>query len=278
MILTNAPECDAAPSPATLSLGVSIVLYKMPVAEILPLVQDLLTQRARLVYLIDNSPPGFDAFAGWTPPDRVLTVSTRRNLGYGRAHNLAIRDSVRRHVYHLVSNPDITLGEHTLRALIEMMERRREVGLCMPRIVGVDGSLQYLCKLAPSPVDFFIRQVAPEYWFQRRRAKFEMRVEPTSYEREMSPEYMTGCFMFFRSSTLAAIDGFDERYFMYLEDLDISRRAKRIAANLYYPHESIVHVHQKGSHRSLRLFLYIAASAFKYFSKWGWFEQPWFRK
>lgn len=274
----KAAGTGAAQPEATLSLGASIVLYKTRVAEILPLVEQMLVQGANLVYLIDNSPKGFDAFFGWKPPPRVLTITTHQNLGYGRAHNLAIRDSVRRHRYHLVSNPDITLSDATLPALCALMDQRSDVGLCMPRIVGVDGSLQRLCKLAPSPVDFLIRQAAPENWFQERRARFEMRADPNSYECEMAPEYMSGCFMFFRSSTLAEIGGFDDRFFMYLEDLDISRRAKRVAANLYYPKQTIVHVHQQGSHKSVRLFLAIAASAFKYFNKWGWFEQPWFRK
>lgn len=278
MQMSAAPEGGASQSPATLSLGVSIVLFRMPVAEVLPLVNELLAQGARVVYLVDNSPKGFDAFAGWTPPERVVTISTQQNLGYGRGHNLAIRDSVRRHAYHLVCNPDITLGTRTLPKLFEVMEQRREVGLLAPRIVGVDGEIQRLCKLPPSPVDFVIRQLAPERWFARRRAAFEMRTDPGSYEREMSPEYMTGCFMFFRSDVLEKVGGFDDRYFMYLEDLDLSRSSQKLAANLYYPHETVVHVHQKGSHKSLRLFSYIAASAFKYFNKWGWFDQPWFRK
>jgi GT2 family glycosyltransferase len=278
MHVSVAPEGGAESGATTLSLGVSIVLFKMPVAEIQPLVDSLLAQGTRLVYIVDNSPKGFDAFAGWAPPDRVVTISTRQNLGYGRGHNLAIRDSVRRHAYHLVCNPDITLRERTLPHLCEVMDRRPEVGLLAPRVIGVDGEIQRLCKLPPSPVDFLIRQVAPETWFQKRRAAFEMRTDPTSYEREMSPEYMTGCFMFFRSKVLDELQGFDDRYFMYLEDLDLSRRSQKIAANLYYPDETVVHVHQKGTHKSFKLFSYIAVSAFKYFNKWGWFDQPWFRK
>jgi GT2 family glycosyltransferase len=278
MHVSVAPEGGAEPNSATLSLGVSIVLYKMPVAEILPLVRELLAQGTRQIYLVDNSPKGFDAFAGWTPPARVVTISTQQNLGYGRAHNLAIRDSVRRHDYHLVCNPDITLGERTLRKLNELMEGRREVGLCMPRIVDPKGELQYLCKLAPSPLDFVLRRVSPGSWFGRQRAAFEMRTDPTAYEREMSPDFLSGCFMFFRSEVLAKLNGFDDRYWMYLEDLDISRRCKRIAGTLYYPNETITHVHAMGSHKSVRLFLAICRSAIRYFNTFGWFSAPWIRK
>jgi len=106
-----------------LSLGASIVLYRTPVRSILPLVEQFLAQGVSLLYLIDNSPAGFDAFAGWEPPERVVTIATRINLGYGRANNIAIRDSVRRHEFHLVCNPDITLGANLLTELCDYLRR-----------------------------------------------------------------------------------------------------------------------------------------------------------
>jgi GT2 family glycosyltransferase len=262
-------------SDRTLSLGVSIVLYRTSVAEIAPLIDQILKQGARQLYLIDNSVGGFDAFEGWSPPERVITLSTRQNLGYGKGHNLAIRDSVRRHRYHVVCNPDITLADDTLPALFALFESRPEVGLCNPRVVLADGTLYPICKRAPSPFDFIIRQIAPESWFPRRRAYYEMRDLP--YDQEMEPQFLSGCFMFARSDVLRQVGGFDERYFLYMEDLDLSRRAARLAKVIYYPHNQIVHVHQRGSHKSLRLFVTICVSAWKYFNKWGWFEQPWFR-
>jgi GT2 family glycosyltransferase len=265
----------AAPAAvATLPLGASIVLFRTPAAEIEPLIRQLLDQGVQLLYLIDNSPGGFDAFAGWRPPERVVTISTRRNLGYGRGHNLAIRDSVRRHEYHLVCNPDISMEEQTLPTLYTLLEQQRDIGLCIPKVVGVDGELHHLCKLAPSPLDLAIRRFCPPAWFAARRAHFEMR--DRSYDDEMEPPFMSGCFMFFRSSVLARLDGFDERFFLYLEDLDLSRRSQRIARNLYYPRRTIVHAHQRGAHKSLKLLLAFGVSVLRYFNKWGWFEQPWF--
>jgi GT2 family glycosyltransferase len=258
----------------TLSLGVSVVLYRTRVAEIERLVQQLLAQGARLVYLIDNSPKEFDAFQGWVPPPRVMTISTRKNLGYGRANNLAIRDSVRRHAYHLVCNPDVSLGPDTLTRLCQLMESRPDIGLCGPRVVGADGQLHHLCKRLPSPMDLAIRRFAPPSWFAAQRAYYEMRDH--SYEHPMEVPFLSGCFMFFRASVLSRLDGFDERYFLYIEDLDLSRRAATISRNLYAPEAQIVHVAHRGAYKSLRLLRYFSVSVFRYFNKWGWFEQPWF--
>lgn len=264
---------QSAEEPATLPIGVSIVLYRTPVDAISQLLSQLLDQGARLIYVVDNSPKDFDAFADWAPPPRVITVSTRRNLGYGRANNLAIRDSVRRHAYHLVCNPDVLLTPGVLRELYTFLQHRPEIGLCSPRIVGPDGELHHCCKRLPSPMDFLIRRFAPDSWFSSRRAYFEMRDQ--SYDEELQPPFLSGCFMFFRSTVLRRLDGFDERYFLYVEDLDLSRRAAAIARNVYQPRIQIVHAAQRGAHSSLRLLRYFAVSVLKYFNKWGWFEQPW---
>jgi len=66
------------------------VLYRTPVTAVAELLQQLLAQGARLVYLIDNSPKEFDAFKGWVPPPHIIAIIDARNLGYGRANNLAI--------------------------------------------------------------------------------------------------------------------------------------------------------------------------------------------
>jgi GT2 family glycosyltransferase len=256
-----------------LSVGVSIVLYRTRAIQIRSLVDHLFEQGVARVYLVDNSPPAFGAFDGWAANDRVTTIQTGRNLGYGRAHNPAIRDSVRHHAYHLICNPDISLGDNAIPELYRVLQERPEVGLCMPKVLGVDGSVQYLCKRPPAPIDFAIRSMLPAAWLERRRTWFEMRDE--SYEHERAVECLSGCFMFFRSSVLQQIGGFDERFFLYLEDFDISRRAAAVATNLYYPGVQVVHVHERGHSKSVRLFLAVLASAIRYFNKWGWFEQSW---
>lgn len=237
------------------------------------MVDALLNQGCARVYLIDNSTGSFDAFADWTPPDDVVTISTRKNLGYGAGHNLAIRDSVRRYCFHLVCNPDIELRPNTIQILHALMEERRDVGLCVPRVIGEDGVTHHLCKRLPSPIDFAIRRFAPPTWFSSRRQYFEMRDH--SYDSEMEPSFLSGCFMFFRSTVLAQVAGFDERFFLYLEDLDLSRRAKEIARTLYFPKTEVVHGYQRGAYKSLRLFGYFVVSLLRYFNKWGWFEQRW---
>lgn len=266
-------DCGERQSHAAHSVGVSIVLYRTPIVQIRPLIDQLFEQGIARLYLVDNSPPSFNAFDGWSGDGRVTIIRTGRNLGYGRAHNIAIADSVRHHEYHLICNPDISLGNNVIPELTRLLRERPAVGLCMPKVMGVDGTVQYLCKRPPAPVDFALRRMLPATWLERRRMWFEMRDQ--SYDDERPVECLSGCFMFFRSAVLGAIGGFDERFFLYLEDFDISRRASAVASNLYYPRVQVIHVHQRGHSKSLRLFLAVLASAVRYFNKWGWFEQSW---
>lgn len=252
------------------SIGVSIVLYRTPVRVIDKLVQDLLEQGATTVYLVDNSPLSFPTFEDWTPPDGVKVIRLGKNVGYGAGHNVAIRESVRVHDYHLISNPDIHLRPNLLQGLKAVLDSRLDVGLVMPEVVGPDGVRHYLCKRAPSPLDYIPAAILPRSWYQRRRSYYEMR--DRSYDHEFEVECLSGCFMFFRSQILIETGGFDEGYFMYFEDFDLSRRSRMLARNLYYPAVRVVHEHQREHGRSWRLRWIFARSALRYFLRWGWLE------
>jgi GT2 family glycosyltransferase len=261
---------SGVPNLSQSTIGASIVLYKTAIGKIEPLISDLLSQGVARIYLVDNSPLSFDTFRDWAPPDRVSIVREGRNVGYGAGHNIAIRESVRNHDYHLVSNPDIHLGPDALSRLREVLDSRLDVGLVMPEIVGPDGVRHHLCKRAPSPVDFLPHSLVPENWRKRRRAYFEMQDHP--YDQEFEVECLSGCFMFFRSSVLESIGGFDEKFFLYMEDFDLSRRSRKVSRNLYFPSARVTHEHQRGHRTSWKLRWAFARSLVTYFNKWGWFE------
>lgn len=77
--------------------------------------------------------------------------------------------------------------------------------------------------------------------------------------------------MFFKKEALEAVGGFDERFFMYLEDVDLSRRVAEKFGAYYIPNVKIVHKFQKASYKNRKLLVCHVESAVKYFNKWGWF-------
>jgi hypothetical protein len=76
--------------------------------------------------------------------------------------------------------------------------------------------------------------------------------------------------MMIRTSVLKSVNGFDERFFMYLEDVDLCRRIGKLSRIVYYPKVAIVHNYEKGSYKNKKLLVYHIKSAMKYFNKWGW--------
>lgn len=252
---------------------VSIVLYRNALDQIERAIQSALSTPGNeleiKVCLIDNSPS--DALRVLSSLDsRVEYRFQNANLGYGAGHNRAIQEFAGWSDYHLVLNPDIQFGAEVLPALAQFMEQTPTAGLCMPRILYPDGSFQKACRLLPTPANLILRRFPfSKTLLAKSDELYEM--AKANFQQKLQVPFLSGCFMFFRTSVLVRLRGFDERFFMYLEDTDLSRRAYEMAENYYIPEVSVVHEHQKGSHKSWRLLKFHMMSAIKYFNKWGWF-------
>ena len=77
--------------------------------------------------------------------------------------------------------------------------------------------------------------------------------------------------MVFRSTVFSDVGLFDERFFMYPEDIDITRRVHRKYATVFYPYEKVIHDHGRASYKSVRMLFIHIRNMVKYFNKWGWF-------
>lgn len=192
------------------------------------------------------------------------------NSGYGRAHNIAIERMLTQQEsrYHLVMNPDVSFGPGVVEVMVEWMERHPDVGLASPKIVYPDGRLQRLCKLLPTPGHLFARRFLP-FWAKKNDALYQL--ECANYEAVFECPSLSGCFMLLRAAALRQVGTFDERFFMYFEDVDLARRIGRQYRTVYCPLAAIIHHYKKESYSNRRLLLNHVTSAVKYFNKWGWF-------
>jgi GT2 family glycosyltransferase len=86
----------------------------------------------------------------------------------------------------------------------------------------------------------------------------------------MNIPFLSGCFMFLRSSALKEVGFFEKRIFMYVEDTDLSRRFHLKYRTLFYPYVQVYHHYHKGSYKNLKLMHYAIEGAVVYFNKWGW--------
>lgn len=249
-------------------LNISIVLYKTPAAQVMPLLDELgKIPTLHRIYLVDNSPVASEELSALALP--VVYIFNGANLGYGRAHNIAIRESVYDEVeYHLVINSDIEVKASDVAELLVFMDQHHEVGQLIPRVVYPNGELQHVAKLLPTPLDVFGRRFLPKRWMAKRNARYELRFR--DYDKPMNVPYLSGCFMLLRTEAVLQARLFDERYFMYPEDIDLTRTIHRNWLTLYMPSVTIVHHHAKASYRSLRYLWIHIVNMCRYFNKWGW--------
>ena len=248
-------------------LNISIVTYCPDwQGEVLPLAAELLkVQALHRLYIIDNSPESLATDL----PEKVRYIHTGENVGYGRAHNIAIRESIYDQVpLHLVMNSDIIVQADDIDALCAFMQSQPAVGQLMPCVVNPLGELQHLCKLLPTPLDVFGRRFLPARWMCKRNARYEL--HDADYSRPMNVPYLSGCFMLLRTEAVQQARLFDERYFMYPEDIDLTRTIHRDYLTLYYPAITIVHNHKKASYQSWRMLWVHIVNMCRYFNKWGW--------
>lgn len=190
------------------------------------------------------------------------------NGGYGRGNNLAIE---RIHSdYHLVINPDLFVAPDALSEALNFLEGNPEAGLLTPAVFGEDGHRHYLCKRNPTLLIMFLRSFSPKWlqsWFKRTLDEFEML--DCDYERPIHVEYPTGSCMFFRTTVLKQIGGFDPDYFLHYEDADIGRRAGQFAKVIYVPTVRVVHQWARDTHHSWKSRLVTVRSGLLYWRKWG---------
>lgn len=249
-----------------MSFGVSIVLYHHTQDELASLLQALRDAASvQAVWLVDNEGCGWAA-ALQGGGSKFHYIQAPRNGGFGYGHNLAIHRATGQCSHHIICNPDILVTPQALDAL-DMLVQSRPEALCMPDVVYPDGTRQELCKLLPSPLNLFARRFVPAL---AERLDHRYLLRDADYSQPFFAPSLSGCFMVCRTDALQASGGFDERYFMYMEDVDLSRRLAEQGGAVYLPQVTVVHAFQKGSYKNPLLFKYHIQSAVRYFNKWGW--------
>jgi GT2 family glycosyltransferase len=252
----------------------SIVTYKNNPDILLKAVNSFLNTRLNVfLIIIDNSP--FNDIQYLFDDVRIHYIHNPSNPGFGASHNIAISESILLNAsYHLILNPDIFFVSETIEIIYNFMNENMGIGHLMPRILFPDNRLQYLCKTNPTIFDLFVRGFMPDFFksfFRKRLDKYEFKNYDYN-ELIYDVPYLSGCFMFFRVSTLKNVGFFDDNYFMYLEDADITRRFLKTSHTVYFPHATVYHYYEGLTHKKIKFKWITIQSAFTYFNKWGWLK------
>jgi hypothetical protein len=202
--------------------------------------------------------------------NKIIYIHNTHNIGFGSAHNIAFQDSIsKKYNYHFIINPDIIATECSINKLISIIDQDKSIGAIMPKILNFDGSIQYLPKLLPSPISVVYRLFKwPNLFYKKFITKYELR--DYILNNPINVPILSGCFTLYNLNVLNKIGLFDESFFMYFEDWDLSRRIHKHFKTIYFPSITVNHGYENGARKNLRLFKIFLKSYFLYFKKWGW--------
>ncbi len=251
-------------------INISVVLYNTSKNDIRRIIKTLQGYKhLNKLYLIDNSPYE-NIELKKLKKNKIRYIFNAKNLGYGKAHNIAIEDSILNKVeYHLVLNPDVYFSNKILDEIKDFMDKNNDIGQLLPKTLYPNNEIQYNYRMLPTPFILFSRAFLPEFFYKTINDKYELK--NFNNNKLVYAPSLSGCFMFMRVSVLKKIGIFDERFFMYLEDVDLSRRIHLNSKTVYYPFVSITHRHEKASYNNLKMKIIHIINAIKYFNKYGWF-------
>ena len=200
----------------------------------------------------------------------VVLVKNPANLGYAKAVNQGIR--LARGRYFLVLNPDVEVAEGSVASLLSFMERNPGVGLAGAKLLYPDGTLQMSCRTFYTLPIVLLRRTPLGKLFPKARVVREHLMLDWDHNCERMVDWVLGACMMVRREAYESVGGMDERFFLYLEDVDwCFRMGKHGWKVAYAPSAVMKHYHRRESARLLpdRKLLSHLLSTFRFYDKWN---------
>lgn len=185
-------------------------------------------------------------------PVRVIRNATP--MGFGANHNQAAARAAGKYI--CILNPDIRIGSDVFGPLLHVLKTTPDLGLVAPQVLNAKGQLEDSARYFPTPLEILGKALG------KRSRRFIAQGNDLAY-----PDWVGGMFMLMALDTFTALRGFDERYFLYYEDVDLCARLRlahvRVAC---LPTVSVIHEAQRTSHRSLKYLRWHVGSMLRFFT------------
>ncbi len=188
------------------------------------------------------------------------------NIGFGQGHNHIL--PLLQSDYHMIVNPDVSFQPEEVMRMVTFMQNNPQTVLLSPKVLFPNGNEQFLPKELPT-----FRYLAGGFFEKYASIFSKWRKEYTWQNKTITTpvpiDFATGCFMFLSTQAYNQINGFDPRYFLYMEDIDLTRELAKIGDVIYHPHIVITHHWARSSAKNIKSTKLHLQSVLKYFRKWG---------
>lgn len=217
------------------------------------------------MYVVDNCSTDDTADIVKKKFPQVTVIKTKKNKGFGAGHNQCI-DQLDSEL-HFIINPDIVVNTDVFTSFEEYFKWNPEVVMSVPKFLDKDGKEQFTPKLQPK-LKYMIGGRFEKFGnpFKHWRDVYTMRRHKITEPVEVG--FCSGCFICIRTDIFKKLGGFDDRYFLYNEDADLTREASKLGKTTFIPSIEVIHLWERAYMKSFKYFVIQISSMFKYFWKW----------
>jgi N-acetylglucosaminyl-diphospho-decaprenol L-rhamnosyltransferase len=189
----------------------------------------------RVIVIDNNSSDG--SLESLADLSRVRTVALEQNDGFASGCNAGwqIGDAP----YVLFLNPDARIEWESVLHLAKILAHNERVGAVAPKITESDGRLAFSQRRFPSLVSAYSRALFFNRIFSRARWSTDIVGNHVAYETDSSPDWVSGACVMVRRDALERLTGFDARFFMYCEDMDLCKRLREVGFEVRYDPDAV---------------------------------------
>ena len=237
------------------SFSVSIVLYKTNLLYIEKLLESI--PGYSIIYFVDNCNQKKDIINLCVKKriENYYYVKNKRNLGYGKAHNIALK--MTKSDFHLIANPDIFFDKKIINILISESINNNAIATS-PKIINPNtNSIQSTDFTIPTLKSLFLN-----FFIKKNKIREKRLDKINNLKKTIEVPCLSGAFMLLNIKMMEEKKiYFSKRYHMYFEDIDYSIKLSKKGKLLLISKVNIFHIHQKGSHKNAKLFIHHLLSA-----------------
>lgn len=200
-------------------------------------------------------------------PSHVHYLKSPENSGYGRGNNSVFDQLSYDFDYFCILNPDLEIPQATIPQLISYLEEHPQLGLISGTVQGDEGKVHEVHKLLPS-FSHYLKTIL--YRLLKKPMQEQTLVaDKVAQGAPYRLPILSGCFLFFKQSHYKELNGFDDRFFLYFEDYDLTLRSFMMNKSIVLPDAKIIHKWARESHRRWKLFFAHMKSGMQFYAKWG---------
>lgn len=209
----------------------------------------------------------------------VAYLNSGGNVGFGKGNNLGFKSFPARYYFALNRDTEIPDNTQVVEKIINFLDNNKKIGCLGPKLLNMDGSLQYTCYRfdLPSILIKPLKQINldKKYQWVEKYAN-QLAMKDFDHNETMPVDWVLGASMVVRKEVVDDIGFFDERYFMYLEDCDWCHRMWEKGWPVYYVHDIVIkHVHERGSAKVPGIFKALFKNKLARIHLVSWFKYLW---